>query len=86
MNDNAFYQCKCFLEQRISDNPENAELVKAYVALIEQKTKFDIAFFSQNSDVQKNWCDNQMKMNTNWHSNQTDLAKKQLEVGQGYRG
>lgn len=86
MNDNAFYQCKYFLEQRISENPENAELVKAYIALIEQKTKFDIALCSQNADVQKNWNDNQMKLNTNWQSTQTDIAKKQLEVGQAYRG
>lgn len=54
MNDNAFYQCKLFLEQRIQELPENTEFVKAYVALIEQKTKSDIAYFSQTSDVQKN--------------------------------
>ncbi|MBO0612069.1 hypothetical protein [Thiothrix fructosivorans] len=82
MNDNAFYQCKFFIEQCISQNPENQEMVKAYVSLIEQKTKFDIAFFSQSAEVQKNWNDNQAKVNTNWQTTQTDIAKKQLEVNQ----
>lgn len=66
MNDYAFYHCKSFLEQRISDQPENTELVKAYVFLIKQKTKFDIAFFSQNADVQKNWNDNLAEINKQW--------------------
>jgi hypothetical protein len=57
-------------------------MVKAYVSLIEQKTKFDIAFFSQSAEVQKNWNDNQAKVNTNWQTTQTDIAKKQLEVNQ----
>ncbi|MBQ1782666.1 MAG: hypothetical protein II007_03345 [Gammaproteobacteria bacterium] len=81
MNDNAFYQCKLFLEQRIQELPENTELVKAYVALIEQKTKFDIAYFSQTSDVQKNWNDNQAKMNAAWHESNAKVATKQIEVG-----
>lgn len=71
MNDYAFYQCKHFLEQRMQDLPENSELIKAYVVLIEQKTKFDIAYFSQTSDVQKNWSDNHAK-----------IATKQIEVGE----
>lgn len=82
MNDNSFYQCKYFIEQCILQNPENQEMVKAYVSLIEQKTKFDIAFFSQSAEVQKNWNDNQAKVNTNWQTTQTDIAKKQLEVNQ----
>ncbi|WP_421333209.1 hypothetical protein [Aeromonas sp. 603607] len=81
MNDNAFYQCKSFLEQRMQELPENTELVKAYVALIEQKTKFDIAYFSQTSDVQKNWNDNQAKMNAAWHESHAKVATKQIEVG-----
>lgn len=81
MNDNAFYQCKYFLEQRMQEHPENAELVKAYVALIEQKTKFDIAYFSQNSEVQKNWNDNQAKMNAAWSEGQAKIATKQIEMG-----
>lgn len=81
MNDNAFFQCKYFLEQRICELPENAELVKAYVALIEQKTNFDIAYFSQTSEVQRNWNDNQAKMNAAWHENQAKVATKQIEVG-----
>lgn len=80
MNDNAFYQCKCFLEQRMQELPENAELVKAYVALIEQKTIFDIAYFSQTSDIQKNWNDNQAKMNAAWQESQAKVVTKQIEV------
>ena len=81
MNDNAFYQCKYFLEQRMQEFPDNAELVKAYIALIEENTKFDIAYFSQTSDVQKNWNDNQAKMNASWHENQAKVATKQIEAG-----
>lgn len=82
MNDYAFYQCKAFLEQRILDQPENNALVQAYVSLIEQKTNFDIAFFSQNAEVQKNWNTNQMETARNWHQTQADITKKQIEVGQ----
>jgi aspartate-semialdehyde dehydrogenase len=70
MNDCAFYQCKYFLEQRISEQPENVELVKAYIFLIKQKTKFDIAFFSQNADVQKNWNNNLAEINKQWQQSQ----------------
>jgi hypothetical protein len=81
MNDYAFYQCKQFLEQRICELPDNVELVKAYVSLIEQKTKFDVALCSQNGEVQKNWNDNQMEMNKHWQTGQTEIAKKQIESG-----
>ena len=81
MNDNAFYECKYFLEQRMQELPDNAELVKAYIVLIEQKTKFDIAYFSQTSEIQKNWNDNQAKMNAAWHESQAKVATKQIEVG-----
>ncbi len=82
MNDYAFYQCKQFLEKRICELPDNAELVKAYVSLIEEKTKFDIALCSQNAEVQKNWNDNQMEMNKHWQAGQTEIVKKQIESGQ----
>jgi hypothetical protein len=58
--------------------PDNAELIKAYIALIEQKTNFDIALCSQNADVQKNWNDNQMELNKHWQSEQTNIAKGQI--------
>lgn len=81
MNDYVFYQCKQFLEQRICEQTDNAELIKAYISLIEQKTKFDIALCSQNADVQKNWNDNQMELNKNWQSGQTAIVKSQIESG-----
>jgi hypothetical protein len=81
MNESAFYSCKQFLEQRMQELPDNAELVKAYIALIEQKTKFDIAYFSQTSEVQKNWSDNQAKIHAAWHESSAKIATKQIEVG-----
>lgn len=85
MNDYAFYQCKSFLEHHISAQPENAELIKAYTSLIEQKTKFDIALCSQNAEIQKNWNDNQAELNKLWHAGQTEIAKKQIEQLNGSR-
>lgn len=81
MNDYTFHQCRFFLEQKINEFPENIELIKAYVSLIEQKTKFDIAYFSQTAEVQKNWNDNQMELNKNWQAGQIEIAKKQIEAG-----
>lgn len=78
MNDYAFYQCKAFLEQRIIDQPENSTLIQAYVSLIEQKTNFDIAFFSQNADVQKSWNTNQMETAKHWNQTQADITKAQI--------
>jgi len=75
MNDYNFQQCRFFLEQQINDKPENHELIKAYMTLIEQKTKFDIAYFSQNVELQNNWSDNQAEMNKSWNNSQTEIAK-----------
>ncbi len=85
MNDYAFYECKQFLESRISELPENVELVKAYICLIEQKTKFDIALCSQNAEVQKSWNDNQIDQNKHWQTAQTEIAKKQIEYANQQR-
>jgi hypothetical protein len=80
MNEHSFYSCKQFLEQRMQENLGNAELIKAYIALIEQKTKFDIAYFSQTSDVQKNWDDNQAKIHAAWYESNAKIATKQIET------
>lgn len=82
MNSWDFYQCRIFLEERIRELPENMELVKAYVTLIEQKAQFDTAYFSQNAEVQKNWSDNHREMNNSWHKFQADVTQKQTESGQ----
>jgi len=68
MNDLAFNRCASFLEHCIQQNPTNMEFVKAYVTLIEQKTKFDMTLCSQSSENQRNW-----------ENNQADVAKKQIE-------
>lgn len=74
MNETAFYNCKYFLEQKINEFPDNPEFIRAYIVLIEQKTKFDISYFSQTSDVQKNWNDNQTKMSISWQETQNNSA------------
>ena len=66
MHDWAFQQCCHFLENRIIESPENVEFIKAYVSLIEHKSKFDTAFFSQDAEIQKNWHNNQTQMHKNW--------------------
>lgn len=82
MHDFAFNNCRIFLEERMREYPENSELIKAYVTLIENKARFDVAFFSQNADVQKNWSDNQREMNKSWLSANVDVTKKHIEYGQ----
>jgi hypothetical protein len=81
MNDNAFYPCKLFIEQRIIDQPDNVELVKAYISLIEHKTIFDIAFCTQTAEVQKNLNDNHMEMNRKFQESQTEIIKRQIDCG-----
>ncbi len=41
MNDECFNKCRVFLEGQIDKNPENKELVCAYVKLIEVKSTHD---------------------------------------------
>jgi len=81
MNNYAFEQCRFFLEQKINEQPENNELIKAYITLMEQKTTFDIAYFSQDAEIQKNWNDNQTEMNKAWNNSQTEIAKVNLTNG-----
>ena len=62
MNNEWFERCALFLEKKINDEPNNVEFVKAYVSLIKQKTKFDIACFSQTKNAQEN-CNNSELIN-----------------------
>jgi hypothetical protein len=80
MNDYTFYNCRVFLEAMIQNHPDNNELIQAYVKLIEKKTEFDIAYFSQDAEIRKNWDNNQMEMNKAWQNGQTEIVKKQIEV------
>lgn len=81
MNEYAFNQCRYFLEQKISDTPESVELIKAYVSLITEKTKFDIAYFSQTAEIQKNWNDNHRDMNIHWQKIQAEITNQQIGGG-----
>lgn len=84
MNNYDFYNCRLFLEGMIQNHPDNNELIQAYVKLIEKKTEFDIAYFSQDAEIQRNWDNNQMEMNKVWQNGQTEIAKKQIETSVRY--
>ena len=60
MNNEWFERCALFLEKKINDEPNNVEFVKAYVSLIKQKTKFDIACFSQTENAQEDCNNNEL--------------------------
>jgi molecular chaperone DnaK (HSP70) len=81
MNNWDFNNCRVFLENMIQQQPQNSELIKAYVTLIEKKTEFDIACSGYNADVQKNWENSQKEMTTNWQKTQADVTKSSIEHG-----
>lgn len=77
MNDFNFNNCRNFLERMIESNPDNAEIVKAYVKLIEKKAEVDIQFLKGDADVRKEWEKNQ----TDRIKAQTEVQKKSIEKG-----
>ncbi|MBU2926449.1 hypothetical protein Q4530_07350 [Colwellia sp. 1_MG-2023] len=77
MNDFNFNNCRNFLERVIEANPENSELVKAYVTLIEKKTEADIQFLKGDEAVRKEW----EKNLTERMKDQTEVQKKSIEKG-----
>lgn len=79
MNSWDFSSCRTFLEQMINERPDNQELIKAYVRLIERKADFDIAASSHNSEVQKNWENSQKEMTKNWQTTQADITKESIK-------
>ena len=81
MNGWDFNSCRAFLEYMINERPDNQELVKAYIKLIEKKTEFDIAVSSHNAEVQKNWENSQKEMTKNWQSTQADVTKESIKKG-----
>ena len=56
---NDFENCRAFLETQIDKNPENSDLVKAYVSLFENKTKFDIAYINGDKELRQDFEKNQ---------------------------
>ena len=81
MNNWDFNNCRGFLEHMINERPDNNELIKAYVKLIEKKTEFDIAVSSHNAEVQKNWENSQKEMTKNWQSTQAEVTKESIKKG-----
>lgn len=81
MNGWDFNNCRAFLERMIHENPDNAELVKAYVKLVEKKTEYDVAVSSHNSEVQKNWENSQKEITKNWQSTQAEVTKESIKKG-----
>lgn len=77
MNDFNFNNCRNFLERMIEANPDNAELVKAYVKLIEKKAEVDIQFLKGDIDIRKEWEKNQ----TDRIKAQSEVQKKSIEKG-----
>lgn len=67
----------------IQEKPDNAELVKAYIKLIEKRTEFDIASSSHNADVQKNWENSQKEQYKNWQDKQAEVTKESIKHGTG---
>ena len=53
MNNIDFLYCREFLENMIGGNPDNKELISAYIKLIEKKTEFDISFFQGDAELPK---------------------------------
>lgn len=81
MNSWDFNNCRTFLEYMIREKPDNAELVKAYIKLIEKKTEFDVASSSHNAEVQKNWENSQKEQSKNWQDNQAAVTKESIKQG-----
>ena len=77
MNDWIFNECRNFLESMINKEPENKELIQAYIKLIEKKTESDIAYFKIHAEVKKDWEKNQ----TERIKANTEVTKKLIEKG-----
>lgn len=77
MNNCDFDKSRNFLEYMIEKNPENKELIQAYVKLIEKKTEFDIAYFKGDAELRKDWEKNQ----TERIKADTEVTKKSIEKG-----
>ncbi len=77
MNSIDFDKCRVFLENMIEKNPENKELIQAYVKLIETKTEFDILYIKGDTELRKDWEKNQ----TERIKANTEVTKKSIEKG-----
>ncbi len=75
MNNYDFNKCRNFLEDMISNHPENVEFIKAYIRLIEKKTDFDISYFQGDEELRKDWEKNQ----TERIKTEADIKKKEIE-------
>jgi hypothetical protein len=77
MKSEDFEKCRVFLEKSISDSPENGELLKVYLRLIELKSEYD-------KETDKAWIEKEIRetesnlqFQATVHSNNTDFNKTQ---------
>lgn len=75
MKNEEFNSCRAFLEESISKSPENSELLKVYLRLIELKSEYD-------KETDKAWIEKEIReteSNLNYqatvHANNTDYDK-----------
>ena len=75
MKDEQFNKCREFLEKSISESPENGELLKVYLRLIELKSEYD-------KETDKAWIEKEIReteSNLNYqatvHTNNTEFDK-----------
>ncbi len=55
MNYIDFENCRIFLEKMIEQKPDNSELIKAYITLIEKKSDFDISWLKTDEELRKDF-------------------------------
>lgn len=79
MNGWDFNHSRAFLETMIAEHPENGEMIKAYIRLIEKKTEYDVAVSAHNAENQRNWENSQKEITKNWHSSQAEIAKESIK-------
>ncbi|ENO84290.1 hypothetical protein [Thauera linaloolentis] len=77
MNNFDFEKSRNFLEFMIEKNPDNKELIQAYVSLIEKKTDFDIEYIKGDADLRKDFEKNQ----TERFKADAEITKKSIEQG-----
>ena len=74
--DNQFYdKSAVFLEGLIKEHPDNGELIKAYIKLIEKKAEVEIQFLKGDESIIKE----RDKMFTNRYIADSEVDKKSIE-------
>lgn len=75
MKSEDFDKCRQFLEKIISESPENGELLKAYVRLIELKSEYDKETDKARIEKEIREAEFNLQHQSTVHTNNTDLDK-----------